>query len=238
VLRAAKLLWLNYPNNPTAATAPLSFFAEAVAFCRRHNLLLVHDNPYCDTSYDGYRAPSVLQVPGAKEVAVEFTSLSKSYNLAGLRIGALAGNADVVKTVAALKSNVDTGAFAASQEAAIAALTGDQTWLAGRNAIYQARRDLCAAALRDAGFDVTAPRATIYLWVRIPAHEVSSAAWCHDVLEATGVSLTPGTAFGEGGEGYFRLALTAPEERLAEAMDRITRFERESATMEHHAVPA
>jgi LL-diaminopimelate aminotransferase len=240
VLRKAKLLWLNCPNNPTAATAPLAFFAEAVAFCRRHNLLLAHDNPYCDTSYDGYRAPSVLQVPGAKEIAVEFTSLSKSYNLAGLRIGALVGNAEAVKAVAALKSNVDTGAFAASQGAAVAALTGDQTWLDERNAIYQARRDLCVAALHDAGFDVVVPRATIYMWARIPTHAVSSAVWCGDVLEATGVSLTPGTAFGPGGEGYFRLALTAPEERLSEAMRRVVACElqRSERTTLKHAVLA
>jgi len=221
VLARAKLLWLNYPNNPTASVASLAFFEQAVEFCRRHSILLVHDNAYSETGYDGYRAPSVLQAPGAREVAVEFFSLSKAYNMAGMRVGALVGNAGVVRTVAALKSNVDTGAFAAIEEAAIAALIGDQAWLQARQAIYRQRRDLCAAALRALGCEVASPQATIYLWARLPAGAMDSATWCMDVLEATGVSLTPGTAFGQNGEGYFRLALTAPLERLRVAMDRL-----------------
>ncbi len=217
----AKVLWLNYPNNPTGSIAPLSFFEQAVAFCQRHDILLVHDNAYCETGYEGYRAPSVLQVHGAADVAVEFFSLSKAYNVAGMRVGALVGNAEVVKTVAALKSNVDTGAFAAVQDAAVAALTGDQAWLIERQEIYRRRRDVCVSALRALGCEVTPPQATIYLWARVPVPSLSSASWCMQVLEATGVSLTPGTAFGQNGEGYFRVALTAPLERLREAMDRL-----------------
>jgi LL-diaminopimelate aminotransferase len=221
VLARAKVLWLNYPNNPTASVASLALLGQAVDFCRRHGILLVHDNAYSETGYDGYRAPSVLQVPGAQEVAVEFFSLSKAYNMAGMRVGALLGNAGVVKTVAALKSNVDTGAFAAIEEAAIAALVGDQSWLQERQVIYRQRRDLCVAALRALGCQVALPQATIYLWARLPPGAPDSATWCMDTLEATGVSLTPGTAFGQNGEGYFRLALTAPSERLRVAMDRL-----------------
>lgn len=228
-LRKAKLLWLNYPNNPTASVAPLTFFEQALAFCKRHNILLVHDNPYNETGYDGYRAPSVLQVRGAKEIAVEFFSLSKSHNMAGMRVGALVGNAEVVKTVAALKSNVDTGSFVAIQDAAVEALTGDQAWLAERQAIYRQRRDVCIPALREAGCEVEMPRATIYVWARIPPHAQSSAAWAEALLEQAGVSVTPGTAFGQHGEGYFRISLTAPVERLREAMERIVAYERYAA---------
>lgn len=231
VLTQAKLLWLNYPNNPTASIAPLSFFEQAVAFCRQHNLLLVHDNPYSETGYDGYRAPSILQVPGAKDVAVEFFSLSKSHNMAGMRVGALVGNAAVVETVAALKSNVDTGSFIAIQDAAVEALTGDQSWLETRQEIYRQRRDVVVAALREAGCAVETPHATIYVWAQLPPSAPGSAAWCMQVLEATGVSLTPGTAFGQHGEGYIRVALTAPVERLREAMARVVAFEHRRPTL-------
>lgn len=231
ILTQAKLLWLNYPNNPTASIAPLSFFEQAVAFCRQHNLLLVHDNPYSETGYDGYRAPSILQVPGAKDVAVEFFSLSKSHNMAGMRVGALVGNAAVVETVAALKSNVDTGSFIAIQDAAVEALTGDQSWLEARQGIYRQRRDVVVAALREAGCAVETPRATIYVWAQLPPSAPSSAAWCMQVLEATGVSLTPGTAFGQQGEGHVRVALTAPVKRLQEAMERVVAFENQRLTL-------
>ncbi|MCS6848354.1 MAG: aminotransferase class I/II-fold pyridoxal phosphate-dependent enzyme [Anaerolineae bacterium] len=234
VAARAKVLWLNYPNNPTASIAPRTFFERAVAFCQQHSILLAHDNAYSETGYDGYRAPSVLQVRGAKDIAIEFFSLSKAYNVAGMRVGALVGHPEVVKTVAALKSNVDTGAFAAIQDAAIAALTGDQSWLEARQEIYRRRRDLCVAALRALGCEVALPHATIYLWARLPHGETDSAAWCAAVLEAAGVSFTPGVAFGQSGEGYFRVALTAPLERLREAMERLAayvqRSDRPSAT--------
>lgn len=234
IVKRAKVLWLNYPNNPTASIAPCAFFERAVAFCQQHGILLAHDNAYSETGFDGYRAPSVLQMRGAKDTAVEFFSLSKAYNIAGMRVGALVGHPEVVKTVAALKSNVDTGAFAAIQDAAIAALTGDQSWLEARQEVYRQRRDLCVAALRALGCEVALPQATIYLWARLPHGETDSAAWCEAVLEATGVSFTPGVAFGQSGEGYFRVALTAPLERLREAMERLAaymqRSDRPSAT--------
>ncbi|GIV83062.1 MAG: LL-diaminopimelate aminotransferase [Candidatus Roseilinea sp.] len=224
VVARAKVLWLNYPNNPTTSAAPLTFFERAAAFCRQHGILLVHDNAYSETGYDAYRPPSVLQVPGANEVAVECFSLSKAYNIAGMRIGALVGHAEVIKTVAALKSNVDTGAFAAVEDAAIAALTGDQTWLEARQAEYRRRRDVCVAALRALGCLVALPKATIYVWARLPNGETDSAAWCEAVLEATGVSFTPGAAFGANGKGYFRVALTATPARLSEAMARLAAY--------------
>ncbi|BCX02533.1 MAG: LL-diaminopimelate aminotransferase [Candidatus Roseilinea sp.] len=224
VVARAKVLWLNYPNNPTASIASRAFFEHAVAFCRQRGILLAHDHAYSETGYDGYRAPSVLQVRDAKDVAVEFFSLSKAYNVAGMRVGALVGHPEVVKTVAALKSNVDTGAFAAIQDAAVAALTGDQAWLEERQEIYRRRREVCVAALRALGCEVALPRATIYLWARLPRGEVDSAAWCTAVLEATGVSFTPGVAFGQNGEGHFRVALTAPLERLREAMERLATY--------------
>jgi LL-diaminopimelate aminotransferase len=229
VLVKAKLLWLNYPNNPTTAIAPLSFFEQAVDFCRQHDVLLAHDNPYCENGYDGYRAPSVLQVKGAKDVAVEFFSLSKSHNMAGMRVGALVGNAEVVQTVAALKSNVDTGSFQAIQDAAVAALIGDQGWLRVREDEYRSRRDVCIAGLREAGCDAATPRATIYVWAKLPPRAQSSAAWAEEILTHTGVSITPGTAFGAGGEGYFRVSLTAPAARLDEAMSRIAAHEHAAA---------
>ncbi|MFN4293409.1 MAG: aminotransferase class I/II-fold pyridoxal phosphate-dependent enzyme [Thermoflexales bacterium] len=224
VVARAKVMWLNYPNNPTTSVAPLAFFERAAAFCRQHGILLAHDNAYSETGYDAYRPPSVLQVRGTKEVAVECFSLSKAYNVAGMRVGALVGHAEVIKTVAALKSNVDTGAFAAIEDAAVAALTGDQTWLEARQADYRRRRDVCVAALRALGCAVALPRATIYVWARLPNGETDSVAWCEAVLEATGVSFTPGAAFGSNGEGYFRVALTATPARLSEAMARLAAY--------------
>ncbi|HOG45974.1 MAG TPA: LL-diaminopimelate aminotransferase [Anaerolineae bacterium] len=219
-LRRAKLMWLNYPNNPTAATPTMAFLAEAVAFAREHDLLLCYDNPYCDVTFDGYVAPSILQVPGASDVALEFNSLSKTYNMAGWRVGMAVGSAQAVEALARVKTNIDSGIFAAIQEAAAAALTGDQTWLAERNAIYQRRRDAVLEFLPAAGMQAETPLSTLYVWARVPAGE-SSVALAKRILEATGVWLTPGTAFGAHGEGYVRIALTHPEARLREAGDRL-----------------
>jgi LL-diaminopimelate aminotransferase len=238
VLGRARVLWLNYPNNPTGATAPLEFFERAVAFARRHNLLIAHDNPYCDVSFDGYVAPSILQVPNAHQVAVEFNSLSKTYNMAGWRIGMAVGNREALATLAHVKSNMDTGIPNAIQHAAIAALEGDQSWLAGRNAVYQRRRDLLVEGLRAAGLECTSPRATLYIWARIPGpcdsalstigqtlaprNEVS-AGFARRLLDEVGVWLTPGTAYGKQGEGYLRASLSVPDHRLAEATQRLHR---------------
>jgi LL-diaminopimelate aminotransferase len=221
VLSRAKLMWLNYPNNPTAAIATPAFFGQVVAFCKQHNILLCHDNPYCENGYDGYVAPSVLQVPGAKDIAIEFFSLSKSHNMAGMRVGVILGNAEAVKLIGMLKSNVDSGPFFGIQDATIAALTGDQEWLYERQETYKERRDLVVAGLRAAGCEVDVPRATIYVWARIPAAYKTASQWAEYLLEKKGVSLTPGTAFGSHGEGYVRISLGTPTKRIKEAVERI-----------------
>ena len=221
VLARAKTLWLNYPNNPTGAVAPIAFFEEAVDFARRHDLLIVSDMAYAEVAYDGCRPPSMLQVPGAKDVVVELYSLSKAYNMAGFRIGMLVGNAGVVEGMTRLKSNIDTGIFKPIQVAAVRALALPESWIAARNAIYQRRRDTLVAACREMGMEVETPRASLYLWPRIPADAASSSAFAMDLLERTGVAVTPGTNFGPRGEGYVRISLTVPDERLDEAVARL-----------------
>ena len=221
VLQRARILWLNYPNNPTGAIASLEFFEEVVVFARRHNLIIAHDNPYSDVTFDGYVAPSLLQVPGAKEVAVELHSLSKTYNMAGWRVGMAVGNAEVIDGLIRVKSNVDTGIFNPIQYAAIAALETDPSWIAERNAIYQRRRDILVNGLRAAGLHAFEPKAALYVWARIPEGWKSQEFSLH-VLDEAGVWLTPGTAYGASGEGYVRLSMCAPEERLQEAMERLT----------------
>jgi LL-diaminopimelate aminotransferase len=220
VLARAKTLWLNYPNNPIGACAPLAFFAEMVAFAREHGLVLVHDMAYAEVRYDGYRPPSILEVPGAKEVAVEFHSLSKAYNMAGFRLGMVAGNATVVGALNTLKSNIDTGVFRPIQVAGARALSLPESWIDARNAIYQRRRDRVVAACRQLGMEVETPRAGLYVWPRIPAGQ-SSSQFALDLLDRTGVAVTPGTNFGARGEGYVRISLTVPDERLEEAMARL-----------------
>lgn len=227
VLQRARLLWLNYPNNPTGATADLAFFERAVAFARRHDLLLCHDAPYCDVGFDGYHAPSLLQVPGAREVAIEFNSLSKSHNMAGWRIGMAVGHAQVLAALLKVKSNIDTGIFQGVQAAAVAALTGDQAWLGERNAIYQARRDLVLQGLRQAGLSAATPRAGLYVWAVIPAN-TTSGGFAERLLIQTGVSVTPGSAFGAHGEGYIRISLGIDTDRLTTAMQRIAALKHET----------
>ncbi len=221
--RAARLLWLNYPNNPTGASAPRAFFEQAVAWARAHDVLIAHDIAYADVAFDGARPMSILEIPGAKEVAVEFHSFSKAYNMAGFRVGMLVGNETVVRAFGTLKSHIDTGMFRAVQHAALAALDLPEEWIRRRNAIYQARRDLMAAACRDAGLEVALPEAGLYLWPRLPAG-ISAAEFTERLLDATGVLVTPGTSFGPNGEGYARVALTTPDERIAEAARRLAAF--------------
>ena len=221
VLAKTKLMWLNYPNNPTGATAPLSFFEQVVSFCKQHNILLCHDNPYCENGYDGYQAPSVLQIPGAKDTAVEFFSLSKSHNMAGMRVGVILGNAEAVRLIGMLKSNVDSGPYIGIQDATISALTGDQEWLYERQETYKERRDLVVAGLRAAGCEVEVPQATIYVWAHIPPSFKTASEWAEYLLEKKGISITPGTAFGEHGEGYVRISLGTPTKRIKEAVERI-----------------
>lgn len=223
VAKRARLLWLNYPNNPTSAVANTSFFARVIEFARQYGIVVAHDNAYADVCFDGYRAPSFLEVDGAKEVGVEFYSLSKTYNMAGWRVGAVVGNADVVQAVARVKTNVDSGIFTPIQHAAVAALEGDQSWIQERNAIYQHRRDLVMEALRAAGIRAAVPKASLYVWGSVSGPG-SSMEFSLRLLEQTGVWLTPGSGFGEQGEGYFRLSLAAPDDRLSEAVRRLAEF--------------
>lgn len=220
VLQRAKLMWLNYPNNPTAAVANLEFFKQAVDLARRYGFLLCHDAAYMQVAFDGERPPSLLQAPDAKDFAVEFNTLSKSHNMAGWRTGALLGNTHAVRTLFTLKTNADSSHFLPIFEASTAALTGDQTWLIERNEIYRKRRDVIVAGLRQLGLIVTTPRASLYVWSPVPVGW-NSVTFVTDALEQAGVSLTPGTVFGPGGEGFVRISITAPLERVQQAMDRL-----------------
>ncbi|MGH2485459.1 MAG: aminotransferase class I/II-fold pyridoxal phosphate-dependent enzyme, partial [Ktedonobacterales bacterium] len=216
----AKTLWLNYPNNPTGACATPEFFERAVRFALDHDVLLVHDMAYAEVSYDGASPASILETPRAKEVAVELHSMSKAYNMAGFRIGFLVGNETVVEGMTRLKSNIDTGIFRPVQHAAVRALALPRSWIEARNAIYQRRRDVVVAACRTLGMSVRAPEAGLYVWPRIP-DGMTSTEFAFDLLERTGVAVTPGTNFGPRGEGYVRIALTVPDARLDEAVTRM-----------------
>ena len=221
----ARLMFLNYPNNPTGATVPDGLFEEVVEFARRHEILAVHDNAYSETTFDGYVAPSFLQTPGAKEVGVEVFSLSKGYNMTGWRCAAIVGNAEAIESYWHLKSNIDSGNFEAVQLAGAAALAPEVDADKHKmNAVYQHRRDLVCDALAQAGVEVMPPKGTIYIWAPIPAGFESSAAYCEHVLEQAAVVISPGGAYGPSGEGYFRISLTTPDERLLEAVERIRRL--------------
>ncbi len=224
VVRSARILWLNYPNNPTGAATKLEFFERVVNWARRYDLLVCHDNPYCDVTFDGYVAPSLLQVPGAMDVALEFNSLSKTYNMAGWRVGMAVGNADAVGALARTKTNIDSGIFLPIQDAAVQVLTADQSWLAERNEIYRDRRDLILESLQEIGLQANRPLASLYVWARVPAG-YSSAELTTRLLEEVGVSITPGSVFGSHGEGYVRISLGMSTDRIREAMDRLKRFE-------------
>jgi LL-diaminopimelate aminotransferase len=221
VARRAKLMWIDYPNNPTGAVAPMSFFEEVVAFGQRNQIVIAHDAPYVDVCFDNYRAPSLLEVPGAKEIAVEFNSLSKTYNMAGWRIGMAVGNEQVLSYLHTMKSQIDSSNFEPLLVAGAAALTGDQSWTAERNLVYQQRRDIIVSALRQAGFSVQSPPAAIYVWARLPQGENDSTDFCTRLLDETGVSTTPGIVYGQNGEGYLRISLGTPTNRVEEAMKRL-----------------
>jgi LL-diaminopimelate aminotransferase len=221
----AKLMFFNYPNNPTGAIVREGFFDEAVSFCASNDILAVSDNAYSETTYDGYRAPSFLAARGAKDVGVEVFSWSKGYNMTGWRCAAIVGNAEAIDHYWRLKTNIDSGLFEAVQLAGIAALSpdadGDKREM---NALYTRRRDLVVDALRDIGVDVRPPKATIYVWAPIPAGFDSSAAYCEHVLEQAAVVISPGGAYGPNGEGFFRISLTTPDDRLLEAVRRLGRL--------------
>jgi LL-diaminopimelate aminotransferase len=220
LLAQARLLWLNYPNNPTAACADAAFFERAVAFARRHNLFIIHDMAYAEVYFEDFRPLSILQIPGAREVAVELHSLSKTYNMAGFRVGMLVGNPTVVDAVGRLKSNIDSGMFRPVQYAAIEALNLPQTWLAERNNLYRRRRDLLVEGCNSMGMRTTKPLAGLYVWAEVPRDFTSSqfASWLFD---KTGVLITPGSNFGAAGEGYVRITMTAAEERITTALARM-----------------
>jgi len=219
VLARSRLIWLNYPNNPTGVAASEEYLQSVVEFCRTHDLLLCFDAPYADNTYDGYRAPSILAIPVAMDVALEFNSLSKSHNLAGWRVAMAVGNREAVKALGLVKSNVDSGIALPIQEMAIEALTGDQGWLEARNQIYAERMEATIVALRRMGLAVRRPAGAIYIWTPVP-QGWTSAKFCQELLQNTGVSLAPGSAFGEYGEGYARISLVQPVERIREAMRR------------------
>jgi LL-diaminopimelate aminotransferase len=216
----ARLMYLNYPNNPTGAVAADGLFEEVVAFAREHDVLVVHDASYTEVTFDGYLAPSFLATPGAKEVGVEVFSLSKGWNMTGWRTAAIVGNAAAVEAYWRLKTNIDSGMFEAVQLAAATALEDGAEEPRRMSALYHRRRDLVCDALGDIGLDVTPPLGTIYVWVPVPQGH-SSASYCELVLEESGVVLSPGAAYGPSGEGFFRISLTVPDERLSEAVDRL-----------------
>jgi LL-diaminopimelate aminotransferase len=215
-----KILWLNFPSNPTAACADLSTFEDAVAFARDHDLLLAHDAAYSEITFDGFVAPSVLQVAGAKDVALEFGSLSKHYNMTGWRIGWAAGNADAIRALAVVKTNLDSGQFTAVQEAAIAALTGPQDHLDELRAIYQKRRDRVVEAFNGLGWSLTPPRGSVYVWLPTAGGRTSTEM-VDFLLDTAGVFVAPGSGYGDNGEGFVRVSLTVADDRLDEAMARI-----------------
>jgi LL-diaminopimelate aminotransferase len=221
----AKLMFFNYPNNPTGAVVREDFFEEVVRYVRDTDILAVHDNAYSETVYDGYRAPSFLATPGAKDVGVEVFSWSKGYNMTGWRCAAIVGNAEAIEHYWRLKTNIDSGLFEAVQLAGIAALSpdtdGDKREM---NALYARRRDLVVDALQKIGVDVEPPRGTIYIWAPVPAGFESAAAYCEHVLEEAGVVISPGGAYGPNGEGFFRISLTTPDDRLLEAVQRLGRL--------------
>ena len=227
ILKRARLLWLNYPNNPTTATASLDFFTRAVEFARQNRLILCHDAAYTQLCFNGYRAPSLLEVPGAKEVCVEFNTLSKSHNMAGWRVAAVLGHPALIKSLHSLKTNIDSGHFRPVMEAAAAAMTGDQAWLQDRNEIYRMRRDVVIQALLQLGIETSVPRASLYVWFKVPPGH-TSGGFASALLERVHVSLTPGPVFGPGGEGFIRLSLTAPLEKVEEAMVRLKKFVKEN----------
>ena len=218
--RKARMLWLNYPNNPTGATSTLEVFRSAVEFCAEYNILLCHDAAYFQVTFDGYQAPSIMQVPGAAEEAVEFYSLSKVYNMAGWRVGFVAGMGRAVTALLKLKTHADSGHFLPILDAATIALMGDQSWIKERNAIYQTRRDILVEGLKRLGLEPVQPRAAIYVWCPIP-NKRDSIGFVLSLLESTGVSLAPGVVFGEMGEGFVRISLTQPKERIEEALRRM-----------------
>ena len=223
VVKRGRILYLNYPNNPTAACAPREYLERAVEFCREHDMILAYDNAYSEIAFDGYLPPSILEIPGARDVAIEFHSLSKTYNMTGWRAGWAVGNPDLIAALQRVKTFADTGVPFSIQHAGAAALRAHGEWVPRNVATFQARRDAAVESLRAAGFDVPSPTATMYLWVPLP-EGVESGPWARRLLLEQGVSVLPGKSLGQGGEGFFRIALTTSEERIREAAGRIAKM--------------
>ena len=229
IARKAKIMWINYPNNPTAAVAEPDFFERVVAFAKKYDIAVCHDGPYTEVAFDGYRPVSFLEATGAMEAGVEFHSLSKSYNMTGWRVGMMVGNAGIIDALRRVKSNLDSGIPQAIQHAAIEALTGPQDCVSEHNAIYQRRRDRLLQTLSQIGLNAKPPRASLYIWARVP-DGYTSLEFATSLLEEAGVVVTPGTSYGKHGEGYIRLSLTIPDERLEEALTRLTAWHKPKLT--------
>ena len=221
VARRAKLIWLNYPNNPTGAIADLGYFEQAVDFAKEYDLAVLHDACYTDVTYDGYRHPSFLEVPGAMDVGMEFHSLSKTYNMTGWRLGMAVGNADMINALLIVKSNLDSGVPQAIQQMGIEALETSDSWIDERNAVYQRRRDKVLSTLADIGLEVDPPKASLYVWARVP-EGFTSGKLAEQLLEECDVVVTPGASYGDSGEGYVRFSLTIQDDLLEEGLRRLT----------------
>jgi LL-diaminopimelate aminotransferase len=223
VAKKAKTLWINYPNNPTGAIAPLSFFDEAVRYCKEFDIALLHDAAYTEVTYDGYVAPSVLQAEGAMDIAMEFHSLSKTANMTGWRVGFASGNPDMVNALMRVKSNIDSGLSQANQEMGIAALDLPTEWLDNNNEVYRKRRDKVVSVLNEIGVPAVAPKGALYIWTPIPAG-YTSAEYAQKLLDEVNVVVTPGNGYGPGGEGYIRLSLTIPDDQIDEGLHRLSQL--------------
>lgn len=221
VAKKAKLFFVNYPNNPTAGVADFAFYEKLVAYCRKHGIVLVSDLAYGEISFDGYRPLSVFSVPGAKDVAIEFHSFTKSFNMAGWRIGFAVGNAEIVKALYAMKTNLDYGVSSAVQDGAIEALKHAEEYLPEIVKTYQERRDVAVKGFRDLGWNIEAPKATLYVWLPIPASFKDSKSWCRHLIDVADVVVTPGIAFGDAGDRFFRISLVSPKETIQKALNRL-----------------
>ena len=221
ILEKTKLMWINYPNNPTGAIAGPDFFNRVVEFAVKHNIIVCHDNPYSEVTFDDYEPASFLQANGAKDAGVEFHTFSKSYNMTGWRIGMVVGNPEVVGALKTLKSNLDSGIPQAIQYAAIEALNGPQDCIAEHNSVYQRRRDLIVEVLNNIGLEVSAPKASLYIWAKVP-EGYNSADLTNDLLDQVGVAVTPGTGYGRNGEGYVRLSISIPDASLVKGLSRLS----------------
>jgi LL-diaminopimelate aminotransferase len=229
----AKLMWLNYPNNPTGAIASLDFFERAVHFAQQHDLAICHDTPYTEVAFDGYKPPSFMQIPGAKKIGVEFHSLSKTYHMTGWRIGMVVGNATMVGALFKVKSNLDSGIPQAIQYAAVEALCGSQKHIAEHNAIFQRRRDKLVKVLNEIGLKARIPKATFYIWAKIP-QGYTSMDFTKKLLDEVGIAVTPGIGYGKEGEGYIRFSLTISDDCLEQGINRLLAWHARNCHCEEH----